>query len=317
MLKVDSLHADEVLLRGRKQNADCVIMTCYNDFETAMFNVEHLAECFDVYLHVDKKATIPRSFLMKCAEYSNVTVTSCYPINWGSILHLAAVLRLLNDAMNQGEYRSYSIWSENESSIYSAQTLSKFFSHNRNSLIEMSAEDNQSSRIHEYHFMDHYNVRSSAKRWKVVFWRGIEAALRLLRIRPHLKYRYPNKGYLYCSLTGEFVRELGKNWDVANGMLNELQHSFVGEEYFFQNFLLNCPGSTLQSRIVDNCEVYSDWNHPQLGLPAKLTSADIDTVKKSGKLFMRKVSVSNDAALKSALFADSDLSTVLEALETD
>lgn len=314
-MKLDALHIDEVLLRGTKQNADCVIMTCYTDFDTAMFNIEHLSECFDVYLHIDKKATIPQSFLDKCAQYSNVTVASCYPVNWGSILHLAAVLRLLNDALSQGEYRSYSIWSENESSIYSVQALSRFFANNKNSLIEMSADDNQPSRINEYHFMEHYNVRSTTKRWKVVFWKGIEFVLRSLGIRPHLKYQYPNKGYLYCSLTGEYVRELKKNWDIASGMLNELQHSYVGEEYFFQNFLLNCPNTALQSSIVDNCEVYSDWKHPQLGSPARLTSADIDTVKRSGKLFMRKVSVSKDAALCSALYADSDLSAVTKFLE--
>ena len=286
------------LLCGAGYQDMAVIMTAYKDFDFIEQNLNFLHEGFDVYLHVDRKADIPESFIISCKKMKNVWVDNTFLINWGGYEHLKAVINLIYYASNVKQYNRFVIMSENEASLYSVQTIKIFFNQNRQNnyigMTDINNSDNSEDRINSYHFQHKYDIRDISIKGKVrsCFWRGLQVMLRKLNIRPHYKHKFRYKGYLYCALNNSAIEWLIVNKKIVIETIEESKYLYVAEEYVLHNLFME--DASMRSSIVNDSLIFDDWTKPELGTPRMMTKNDYENILKSGKIFFRKIGSKSD-----------------------
>ena len=280
-----------------------IIMTAYNDFELLCWSISKMQKVFDVYIHIDKKATVPSKFIEMVKQYDNVWVISKLSINWGSYKHILAICDLLELARSHHKYDFYHIISENTIGINEYSEIYDFFSENLDkNYIEVKVIEELPEKVYlqncinEYYFLHHANMRATngLQILNRKIWTFLHFLLKVIRKKKVLKFDYLWKGYLYCHLNKEFVEYMFLNKDkILSPMLNEIKYFYVGEEFFFQCIIMNSPFS---DTVINNSLIFDIWSEER-GYPAFLNVEDINEIKMSGKQFMRKVSSENSIEL--------------------
>ena len=81
-----------------------LIITAYQNEEMLENNLKLFSQYFYCYVHIDKKSTLNNpEFLERLNEIENVYAVSKYQINWGSYLHMMAVVDLMKEAYKRSE----------------------------------------------------------------------------------------------------------------------------------------------------------------------------------------------------------------------
>lgn len=266
-------------------HAFCI--TSYHDFTQLSSLLQLLTENgYDCYVHIDKKSKIPSAFTERWADNAHVMQISSQRIYWGSYRHVLAVLELLQSAANSKTYSFYHIISENTMPICTKTQLEAFFNtHAENSFLELVSahqQDAAASRTRYFYFQHLFNTRSLMG---LRLERLLILAQRLLHV--HRRFCPMYKGYLYCHLNKNFVAWLLQNKSLWQPYLRKLRYCYVGEEYFFQNLIMQSPFAGL---AVNDALIFDVWNSPERGLPAVLAEEDKAQLENSEKLFARKFS---------------------------
>jgi hypothetical protein len=103
-----------------------LVLTAYKDFEFLKELCEVYSKYFYVYIHIDKKSNISESDMKYLNALDNVSAISRYKINWGSYLHVQAILDLLEMA-EQDENDYVHVLSANTILVRHPNELLEFF----------------------------------------------------------------------------------------------------------------------------------------------------------------------------------------------
>lgn len=221
----------------------CIIMTAYKDAALINAFVESIPDDWGVYIHLDKKSSIQPTDISDKAR-----VFSWKKVYWGAWEHLYVMLRLMQEAMNDGtdydyyhtltgqdffatapadfdkvieegknylEYNPLLIpgwWFDGGYRIYQFRTVSSFY----------DVRYGRGAKINYY--IDHY-IYDTLKRHN--------------RLRPLPKFPLYG-GSLYCTLHKDFVAYCLTD-RFPRKFLRSLKHTLCGEELYFQTVIMNSP----------------------------------------------------------------------------
>lgn len=261
------------------------IITAYKDFGFLKKTVEIYLQEADCYIHVDKKADIPKDFLEWANRTNGVYVYSKYKINWGSYKHISAILYLMKEALGKGTYSYFHVISANSFINRPMQDVVRFFeeSNNKNFLETVDLEEDDKEKILEpwyiyYHFLHIYDKRTDFG--NNFDWYFCKVQKRL-GIRRKTTYKY--KGLVYCHLTKATVEYVLEYVKKNPKYLGNLKLCNIGEEFFFQNILMY---SKFKDSVCSNHLFYTKWNEG--GVAQFLTEEDYEEIMKEKYLFVRK-----------------------------
>ena len=261
------------------------IITAYKDFEFIKKTVAVYLKKADCYIHIDKKVEIPADFKQWADHTDGVYVFSKYKINWGSYKHVSAILYLLKQALQKGQYSYFHVISANSFINRPIKDVAYFFeeSGNKNFLEVIDLDEDDKDRVIEpwyiyYHFLHLYNKRT--KFGNNFDWYFCKVQKRL-GIRRKTAYKY--KGLVYCHLTKEAVEYVLDYIKKNPGYFGNLKMCNIGEEFFFQNILMY---SKFKDSIVPSHLFYTKWNEG--GVAQFLAEDDFEEIMKDKYLFVRK-----------------------------
>lgn len=74
-----------------------LIITAYKNKALLEKNIQLFSKYFKCFVHIDKKSDLNNAdYIRRLNSIENTVVISKYKINWGSYLHMMAILDLLN-----------------------------------------------------------------------------------------------------------------------------------------------------------------------------------------------------------------------------
>ena len=269
------------------------IITAYTDLDVLCDLVLIYSKYVNCYIHIDKKTDVPKNILMKLTSIPNVCVIHKYKINWGSYLHFMEIIDLLKLALVDG-CSYFSIISANTVPIKSLSYVVNFFTLHNDKLFLGYVENDEKTlyshfemRYEAFFFQFLYNLRGNKiSRCIAKFYeKYLTIPQRMFHLRKKFRINLKYKGYIYCHLNVGAVEYVFKFINKNSDYIDFIKYCYVGEEFFFQNILLNSP---YKNNIINDTLIYDIWN-PKRGFPAILTENDLPSIINSNKLFARKV----------------------------
>ncbi|MBQ9991357.1 MAG: hypothetical protein IJP31_10540 [Lachnospiraceae bacterium] len=261
------------------------LITAYEDFDWLKQTVEIYAKAVDCYIHIDKKAAIPKEFVDWASQRDGVHIYSRYKINWGSYKHISAILFLLKEAVKTKKYDYFHIISANSFITRSMDRILEYFDREpeKNYLEVIDLDETDKDRVIEpwyiyYHFLHLYNKRSKFGNNFDYYFCKVQ---KKLGIRRKLHYRY--KGLVYCQLSGKAVSYIFEYLKKNPVYFKRLKTCNIAEEFFFQNILMN---SEFRETVCTNRLLYDKWNGG--GIACFLTEEDYPAIREGNYLFARK-----------------------------
>lgn len=276
-----------------------LVITAYQNKTTLKRNLELFSKRFECFVHIDKKSPINTpEFLEELNSLERVTAISEYKINWGSYLHMMAILRLLQMALKKTEIDRIHIISGEDFPVKSYEEFHQFFEveHPKENFIELTDIRNMpmvQRRYTKFHFQHIFNRKSKNK--LIIF---IDKAIRQMQY--HLpferKTRFDYKGLVWSSLSREGAERVLEY--VTPKRIEVLKYTEAAEEFMVQNALM---GSELEKTVVTDNLRFADWNQCLTG-PKVLNIKDYEKIKKSACFFARKIHDKEDEPEAKALY---------------
>lgn len=269
-------------------NKHAFLITAYNNFEQLKRNVEIYANLGDVFVHVDKKFSLPENIKDFFSSLGNVTVIFRYKIYWGSYKHILAVLDLMNKAVRKGGYDFYHILAGNTFLSSSYEHFNDFFSeHKDENFMEIIPVDERIKARYEYYYFLHlYDGKNES---------GQKLTERMLRLQKKLHIKNTSRsflyrGYFYCHINKNFAEYTLDYIKNNRKYLKSLKTCLIPEEFFFQNILMN---SVYKDSLNNDHLIFDKWIETS-GNPEELTEKDFEAIVGSGKLFCRKIGATSE-----------------------
>ncbi len=241
---------------------------------------------FDFYIHIDKKiddAPFKELIRLKNVHFLDKR-TKVYWGDWGTI---QATLNGFEVILPK-DYDYVNVISAQDFPIKSPESIYQFFLQHKGAefitcdFIEGDWSD-VASRIEEYHLIN-WRVPGKFRLGKLL--------TRILpaRVFP-LNYDIVGRANWF-TLSADAARYAVRFLQEHPELVRYFKFCWGADEFIFSTVLYN---SHFKSRIRENM-VYVDWNNDgHIGHPKMLTSADIDNLRKSDKLFARKFDMNQDA----------------------
>lgn len=263
-----------------------LVITAYQNQELLEKNLILFSKYFRCYVHVDRKSELNNpAFLEKLNSMHNVTVISRYKINWGSYLHMMAILDLLKMAVQEKEITRVHIISGEDFPVRSFEEFEKFFEveHRLENFIECTDIRNMPKiklRYEKFHFL-HILNRKSRNLLVQLFDKGIRRIQYQIPLKRKTRFDY--KGLVWSSLSIEAVYEIIRY--LTPERVRVLKYCEIAEEFMVQNALMS---SELKDTVVMDKKRYDDWNGCLTG-PKVLGIQDYKKIKASTAFFARKI----------------------------
>ncbi|MDD3206703.1 MAG: beta-1,6-N-acetylglucosaminyltransferase [Lachnospiraceae bacterium] len=267
-----------------------LLITAYTDFTVLKNMVCSYKEHYDCYIHVDKKTKMPIEILQELNAYENVTIISKYKVNWGSYRHISAILQLMKLAVANGPYDYYHIMSGNTLIVKPVGEFDAFFQADRDKnymeIIDFRGTESEKD-IEEWFAYYHYPFLYNKKGKHHVFWDNVEYYFIKLQKKAEFrrKVSFSYKGYVYCHLNEVFVKYVLAYVKKNPKYLSQIKYCHVGEEFFFQNIIMN---SEYKDTVINNPLIYDDWS-AERERPAVLDMRDYPELQNPQVLFARKI----------------------------
>lgn len=262
------------------------IITAYHNGELLERNLRLFAKEFRCFVHIDSGSQMNnQSYLSRLNEIENVKAISKYKINWGSYLHMMAILELLKMAMEDEEITRVHIISGEDIPIKSIEEFSRFFEEENRyknfiELTDIREMPVMRLRYEKYHFQHIFNRQSSN-----VLVKYTDKVIR--QIQYHIpfkrKTKFAYKGLVWSSLSIEGVRRVVEY--ITPKRIKILKYCETAEEFMIQNALM---GSDLEDTVVTDKLRYNDWSNCKTG-PKVLTMEYYDDIKETNAFFARKI----------------------------
>lgn len=284
---------------NKEIHMQALIITAYQDKEAIKRNLEVLSKKFQCYIHLDKKSDLSEpKFLRELNAMKNVTAISRYKINWGSYLHMMAILDLMKMAVKEKEITRLHIISGEDFPVKSYHEFYEFFEvenkdKNFIELTDIRTMPVMKLRYEKFHFLHIFNRKSKNK--AEVYLDKI-----IRQIQYHLPFKrktsFDYKGLVWSSLSVEGAKQVIEY--ITPERVKVLKYTEAAEEFMVQNALINSP---LEATIVTDNKRYDDWSGCLTG-PKVLRLNDYDNIKASGAFFARKIQRSKKEPEAKALY---------------
>ena len=262
-----------------------MIITAYQDLDGLRRVLAALGRCALCFVHVDKKSAITEEQVRALSEMPNVQAIRRYPVNWGSVYHLYALLDLCRMALEDERVTHLHLISAQDFPAVSADEFERFFDKDDRIHMQMIRTADYKELAHRYehfHFMHLLNYRDMSERAQN--WVGrIDRWQAMLHIRR--KLHVPNKGLVWLSMPRAAATH-ALNAQANQKLLRQLKYTYIPEEFYFQNAFV---GTAFEEKITGNALRFSIWDEPERGTPALLDENDLARIDASGCVFCRKV----------------------------
>lgn len=262
---------------------------------------------FDVYLHIDAKATdIQKEFEKYKPRYGSFKMLSQHiDVRWGSISQVEVEMLLLKEAFQNGPYVYYHIISGVDLLLKKPETICRLLSAQPNkeyvSFWQSSSHKRDLRRKVErmYLFTNHLKDKGTLVHAITAFIRNtslaIQKAIGYHRTPPNNITFY--KGSNWASITESFCQYVLQEEPKIHTYLT---HTLCPDEIFLQTLLYNSPFKrNIYQLGTEDTQPSSlrkiDW---QRGSPYTWTNNDITELLQSEALFARKFSSQNIEVVK-------------------
>lgn len=273
-----------------------LIITAYDEIDWLTELLELYSLYFSCYVHIDKKTNLSTQQQEKLNSINNVRVFRNYVVNWGSINHILAINTLLTFAYKEGCTYFHILSANTLPMVHPNAIINYFDQYYDNVFMGIKKNDGNSFDLFEfrysaYFFQDKFNMRSGG-RYIRALKRRVELLFafiqRTLQVRKNVKFDW--MGLVYCHFNAEVCKYI-LDYIIENPKyINELKRCYVGEEFYFQNIIMN---SKFKNKVINDNKIYSIFSSDR-GYPAFLGKDDLENIKKEECLFARKFRKNND-----------------------
>lgn len=262
------------------------VITAYKNQGLLKKNLEVFSKYFKCFVHIDKKSSLNnKQFLDELNHMENVTAVSKYKINWGSYLHMMAILDLLKLVQNDSTITRVHIMSGEDFPVKSIREFYQFFEvenryKNFMELTDITDIPVMHLRYEKFHFLHIFNRKS--KNYLIKFLdKGIRQLQYHLPVKRKISFRY--KGLVWSSISIEAVDQIIKY--LTPNLIRELKYCEIAEEFMVQNALME---SELRDTVVADNLRYANWAGCLTG-PNILGIEEYEKIKDSNAFFARKI----------------------------
>jgi len=254
----------------------------------------------DIFVHVDKKATVDLDALRGAVRVSKLTFVKRISVHWGRFSMIRCELSLMREAA-KGEYRYYHLLSGSDLPLRTQDEIHAFFEeHDGTEFLSVGSPDlpKNKSRIQYYYALHEWIGRrgdgtSRGLRFINRFFIGAQQLLRIDRTRKLPVAVY--KGTNWFSITDGLVRHVLSREAFIRKHFNM---SWCADELFVQTVAMDSP---FRDRIDSDVRRFMIWQ--KLG-PRALRLADYDAMRESGALWARKFDEKLDPEIVDRLFSE-------------
>ncbi|ERM81027.1 hypothetical protein P872_11535 [Rhodonellum psychrophilum GCM71 = DSM 17998] len=270
-----------------------ILLLGYKNIEQICDYINLLDEDFDFYIHLDKKSKISQERILKIRSFKNVKfIGQVYKVNWGGKKFLEAFLYLAKEALKEKSTKYIHTTSEADLPIKSPAYIKEFFIKNDGKqYVEFFSiptdrwVDGGLDRFNKYNFYDKFNFKTKIGFKIIIYLLKIQ---KLIGVNRNISKNFPPLygGSTWCSLSRSCIEYSLEYTEKNPNFLKSLTNTFAPEEIFFQTILMDSP---FKNDIVNDNLVYIDWVFRNGNSPAPLDMSDLEKLKKSDKLFARKI----------------------------
>jgi len=243
--------------------------------------IDHLSKDFDVYVHIDKSASI------NIKNRNNVFVFKEYKTYWGSFNIVLSTLLLLKEAHQKG-YDRYILISGQDLPIKTNEEIKTFFKNNDSEYIDMikiPREDGwpRIDRLTHYHLDSKYHGQDDIIKYKIFYRLGRRMLSFYSKCFPRkLNYTF-YAGPQWFNFTHNCVNKIFDYLASDKNYIERYKWTLISDEIFFPTIIHLFEGL----KIEKNCLRYLDWDivaeHPRT-----LQMDDYEKIMQSDALFARK-----------------------------
>ena len=280
-----------------------LIITAYKNKELLEKNIRLFSSHFKCFVHIDKKSELNDfEYIQRLNSIENTVVISKYKINWGSYLHMMAILDLLKLAACDEEISRVHIISGEDFPLKTVDEFDEFFERDnryRNfiNIVDIRDDVKMKRRYEKFHFCHILNRKSNNILIKFLD-KGIRQFQYHIPLKRNVKFDY--MGLVWSSLSIEGVRAVIEYMTPLR--IKILKYCAIAEEFMIQNALMD---SDLKDTVVPDSKSYNVWERQDSSGPRVLTIDDYENMIKSNCFFARKIQDSGDdkgKALYDALY---------------
>jgi len=264
--------------------------------------ISHLAEDFDVFVHLDKKSSMK---IKELYALKNVFIIKKYRTYWGSFNLIKATLELIKIAFTKKKYDRYIFISGQDVPIKSNYEINKFFKDNNNEYIECNKLPFKKwnmgglDRVSKYHTISNIGFFG----FKKYFFKAVNFLIKLLnsflKIARKMDYNFYG-GTQWFNLSNECMSHILEYLQNNPKYLQRYKFTKCADEIFFQTIIMNL---NLMNKIISLSLRYIDWiSGPEY--PKILRVSDYEKIVKSEMLFARKFDESVDFEVIKHLYAE-------------
>lgn len=208
--------------------------------------ITHLAQDFDIYVHIDKRTDIKPSQVEACGK--NVRAVKKYKVYWGHHSQFFTTLFILNEAY-KAEYKRYVLISGEDIPLKSNAEISAFFHNNDNEYFNYDKLPYEYWTGGGFYKIDYFYTRSlyreSTSRVEQIIhfiidapFKCIRGVMKILHITRRMAIDYYG-GSSWWNLTHHCVDQIYQYLAHNPKYLKKFKHTFCADEIFFQTIILN------------------------------------------------------------------------------
>lgn len=273
-----------------------IIMLWHRNIRNLSCLLEYFDGDFDVYIHIDRRATYSREVYESLKEEcSNVKVFRKFRVRWGGINILKAELFLLGQALAGGNRYGYVHFISGEDLPLKPLPYFKsfFLQYQGKEFIECHPfpiwkwNNGTMARIEQWWLNDIMDIKTQAGKRKLMSFIEWQRHIGIRRRLPK-DFRRMFGGSNWMSITGDCA-EYVYNYLLHNKrFVRRLRFTFASDELCLPTIIMNSPFASYAT--TGNNLRFIDWSKG-LPSPAYMTERHIEAALESDALFARKVGV--------------------------
>lgn len=285
-----------------------ILITAYKNYHHLECLIDFFDNSFNIYIHIDKKSSIPSEDIKKLSSKRQVRyVSQEYKINWGGINHLKAILKLADKAVEDKDNTHFHLITGHDYPIKPLLDFRDLFEiNNDHDFMEYHPLPYSAWPEHGMDRLSHYNIydlvdgRTGLNERLI---KGFSKFQKRIGLKRAFSKDFPPLygGSTYWSLKRKSLEYVFEYMENHPNYLKRFKYSFCSEEIFFQTLLLNSP---FKDNIINNNLRFIIWEERNGNFPANLDTSDYENIKKSDALFARKFEYPVSESLLNKIKAD-------------
>lgn len=282
-----------------------LIITAYKDMTQLIKLIESTCNHFLLYVHIDKKSDIDIDRIIEY-KFPNLYIIRKYDIVWGGFNHLAAIIHLLNKALEDKRVTYIHVISGQDVIVKPFENFDNMFSNSKKIYMTCSEVGKSNPKIQKR--LERYvlSANMDSRKKSVKIFNMITFFFQYIFVGKRKgigEFRDIYKGMIWVSMPVEATKYVIQYVNNNINFLREFKHIVIPEEFFFQTILMNSPFK--QHVVADNLR-YTDWSYRNGSVPAILDETDYRKIKESDSFFARKIDMNISKKLLLSFEAEKD-----------